>query len=427
MSSTNEELPPKPRVSPLDFRNTDLVSRLLAATPPYLYNMPLVPNSYFFSEMLRSLVQAKSEASNRTSLNMHHRRSRKRSWTQAKSECYKTSPKPEQSINWPPKFQEKNSNLYDLKNSDVPLELTTNKLNTCTENVSPAEDTKATVKSNLESPANSSIPSMMYPTPTSSNTQQNGNLIMPPPPVWYPSLYPSPYGIDPLHFFIDLRVSSHIYDKKNQKDGNTSSHIPSRNQMVPGLTNQHHEHLQDNSPSFQGLTAPSNCFKQTRHASAFTVPTPSIMKTSPMNLSNDKERTESRNTKFDVKSMGFDKSYHKTSTNYIMSNIENIYKTVAQQNCESQEIEVSETPVENNLEKEEEKIEYEESDEQKKKKVKDISALIGLELVVDYMNHAKPGQSQEAYDDSSVDADSTASSAVEVVSVEESSPDVLTY
>lgn len=53
--------PPKPKLSPLELRNTDLVSRLLAATPPYLYNMSLLPNTYFFSEMLRSLVQAKNE------------------------------------------------------------------------------------------------------------------------------------------------------------------------------------------------------------------------------------------------------------------------------------------------------------------------------------------------------------------------------
>lgn len=431
MSSTNEELPPKPRVSPLDFRNTDLVSRLLAATPPYLYNMPLVPNSYFFSEMLRSLVQAKSEASNRTSLSMHHRRSRKRSWTQAKSDCYKASSKPEQTMNWSSKFQD--------KNMEVPLELTTNKLPTLSENLSPAEETKVTIKPNLESskheiPPNSSIPPMLYPNPAPSNTQQNGNLIMPPPPVWYPSLYPSPYGIDPLHFFIDLRVSSHIYDRKNQKDipSVSSPQIPSRSQITPDMSSEQ-EQLQESLSNFHGLTAPNNNFKQTRHASAFTVPIPSIMKNSPMNLSSDKpaERTETRTTKFDVKSLGFDKSYSKTSTNYIMTNVGNIYKALAEQSCplrdESQEIQVDELLTENAKDAEDKKTEHEDTEEQKRKKVEDLRALIGLELVVDYMNHAKPRQPQENYDDSSADADSTASSAVEVVSVEESSPDVLTY
>ena len=49
---------------PSDVRNGDLVSLLLAATPPYLYNIPLVPQTFFFSEMLKSFVQAKTERQN---------------------------------------------------------------------------------------------------------------------------------------------------------------------------------------------------------------------------------------------------------------------------------------------------------------------------------------------------------------------------
>lgn len=48
--------------TPASLSGGDLVSRLLAATPPYLYNVPLTPHSFFFSEMLRSFVQAKAEA-----------------------------------------------------------------------------------------------------------------------------------------------------------------------------------------------------------------------------------------------------------------------------------------------------------------------------------------------------------------------------
>lgn len=41
------------------------------------------------------------------------------------------------------------------------------------------------------------------------------NLILPPPPpMWYPPLYNPQFGVDPLNFFIDLRVSGHIYDRK---------------------------------------------------------------------------------------------------------------------------------------------------------------------------------------------------------------------
>lgn len=89
MASTNDgpSLPSKPRISPFDYRNTDLVSRLLAATPPYLYNMPLVPHTFFFSEMLRSLVQSKAEnavANAPSSAHHHHyqRKTRKRAWSQ---------------------------------------------------------------------------------------------------------------------------------------------------------------------------------------------------------------------------------------------------------------------------------------------------------------------------------------------------------
>lgn len=50
------------------------------------------------------------------------------------------------------------------------------------------------------------------------------DLVVPPiPPLWYPPLYP-PYGIDPLHFFIDLRVSGQIYDRnKKEADAAASS------------------------------------------------------------------------------------------------------------------------------------------------------------------------------------------------------------
>lgn len=48
------------------------------------------------------------------------------------------------------------------------------------------------------------------------------DLVVPPiPPLWYPPLYP-PYGIDPLHFFIDLRVSGQIYDR-NKKEADAAS------------------------------------------------------------------------------------------------------------------------------------------------------------------------------------------------------------
>lgn len=65
------------RESPADFRNGDLISRLLAATPPYQTNSMFVPPGLYFSEMLKRFVQAKSS---QPPLQSTNKRSRKRSW-----------------------------------------------------------------------------------------------------------------------------------------------------------------------------------------------------------------------------------------------------------------------------------------------------------------------------------------------------------
>lgn len=410
MSSTNEELaaPPKPRISPLDYRNTDLVSRLLAATPPYLYNMPLVPNSYFFSEMLRSLVQAKSE-NNRSHTNLHQRRSRKRSWTQSRSEYQqKDSPKVEKNEMLSPTWIQKSSMPEKFLFENKKFESTSNVSGNASRlNEFEMPDIKAstTVANNYsmekpEVPTSASNTSMMFPIPNQDNT--NNMMLPPPPPIWYPPLYPTPYGIDPLHFFIDLRVSGHIYDRKNNKD-----QIPATSTNMPAMHPPTETSLQEN----QLMEAPKDIFRQSRHTSAFSVPIPSS-KNIPMNLSNSKHRMdnekESKSLKFDVKSMGFDKGSNKTSTHYVMTNIIDIYKQIGNK----RDIELTDT-----IKNEEQNEEKEETEEEREKRVKDLRALIGLELVVDYMNHAKPGQPQQTSEESSTDFDSAGSPAVEVVAI----------
>ncbi|XP_044259147.1 uncharacterized protein LOC123007774 [Tribolium madens] len=361
MSSVNEQLapPPKPRLSPLEFRNTDLVSRLLAATPPYLYNMSLLPNTYFFSEMLRSFVQAKSDPSPR---NFQPRRTRKRPWSTLKTD---NSPKLEQNFPFP-----------EHKPNETPLELTT-KLPTLD------NDDKST-KSYSTSTLQDQEP--IYPA-LAQETSPSGLILPPPPPIWYPPLYPTsaPYGIDPLHFFIDLRVSGHIYDRKNQRE-ETSSGQEDENRKVSVKTDQ---------------------FKPSRHASAFSVPTPRLNRTGPINLSHgdDYNRQETKNIKFDVKSMGFEKTSNKIGTSYIMNNISNIYKNV---NEEAQKYVKNE---ENDNETEEEK----------EKRVKDLRALIGLELVVDYMNHAKPQPKRLTEENNLMETESVGSPTLEVVAVHDES------
>ncbi|XP_017779897.1 PREDICTED: ATP-dependent RNA helicase ddx46 [Nicrophorus vespilloides] len=408
-TTTNPELPtpPKTRANPLDFRNTELVSRLLAATPPYLYNMPMVPNSYFFSEMLRSFVQAKTERNNAIPTNAP-RRPRKRSWTQTRSEYYQKDEKhhlqqqqqhhhhqqqqQHEMPNWKPPHPPEKPMYFDNKRTEIPLELTMD------------------VQGKPKSPEAQKMPppppaSIVFPQETSN---PNNLILPPPPPIWYPPLYPAPYGIDPLHFFIDLRVSGHIYDRKNEKDQSP--------QQTHEATPQPH-HQPPPPPPQQPPTLPTHhqpqpettpfAFKQSRHASAFSVPVPS--KSSPINLSS---REENKPLKFDVKSMGFEKCSNKTSTNYVMSNVSRIYR------------ELGEDQMRTTYKKEETEEVVEETEEERRKRVKDLRALIGLELVVDYMNHGKPGQppsttTTTTADESTSDNESAASSALEVVTVQE--------
>ncbi|KAK6635001.1 hypothetical protein RUM44_000250 [Polyplax serrata] len=195
---------------PSDVRNGDLVSLLLAATPPYLYNIPLVPQTFFFSEMLKSFVQAKAERQNLKAQQSHSRRQRKRSWREMT----------------PPK-------TYDLR--DKPLELTTAKQldekqklgeqkppnkKYSTEGVDKKYQTNKLGNSNfsVEKLANSSITGGSETINGGNGTA--GDLVPPAPPPWYPLLYPpyAPYGIDPLHFFIDLRVSAHFWKRMLTED-----------------------------------------------------------------------------------------------------------------------------------------------------------------------------------------------------------------
>lgn len=305
MSSSNDHLsitPPtsKPRLSPLEFRNTELVSRLLAATPPYLYNMSLLPNSYFFSEMLRSLVQAKQEnaanAEGMMTTSIHSRRSRKRPWLISRQEeTAKHIPKIENPEigDWAKPPSDKSSQIELVRKSH---------------RAASPEDSKTYLKERT----------FEHAQPDTSNP----GLVLPPaPPIWFPPIYPSPY-VDPLHFFIDLRVSGHIYDK-NQKD--CANFDISNNKDYPStLVSSNTESRQ--SPNLPKSNVPLFPNRYGSHNSAFSVPNQKHTTNTPMNLT--QLESDSKCTKFDVKSMGFEKSTNRTGTKYVFSNIENIYRNV---------------------------------------------------------------------------------------------------
>ncbi|XP_075155640.1 uncharacterized protein LOC142228996 [Haematobia irritans] len=266
-----------------DMRNQEFVSRLMAATPPYLYSAPLGPNNFFFSDMLRSLVANRNQESVRN-LQMQQtaafaRRPRKRTWSQHRSYF-----KENETI-----LEKAQQEHQTIATTEKPLELTTHKpylqnlankyRKLEAEKVKDRNDFKLILEplkardrevEQTSTPTSSSAiggdASMADPamesTPPAASLPPQDLVLPPPPPVWYPPLY-SPYGIDPLHFFIDLRVSGHIYDRKKE---NVS---PLANAESNGNTTELNEN--NKSPQSSNAIAIPNKY---RHGSAFTVPTP---------------------------------------------------------------------------------------------------------------------------------------------------------
>ncbi|KAM7348558.1 uncharacterized protein ACRADG_007828 [Cochliomyia hominivorax] len=263
-----------------EMRNQDFVSRLMAATPPYLYSAPMGPNNFFFSDMLRSLVAARNQENVRN-LQLQHtaalaRRPRKRTWSQQRTYFKETETLLE-------KTQQHQPSLPPLNSVEKPLELTTHKpylqhlankyRKLETESNKEAADVKQLLVNpktnerehdnigNTETPtlAGDTVDTSLQATPPAASLPPQDLVLPPPPPVWYPPLYP-PYGIDPLHFFIDLRVSGHIYDRKKE---NISPLASAENTTTNTESN-------NSPPASHTITLPN----KHRHGSAFTVPTP---------------------------------------------------------------------------------------------------------------------------------------------------------
>lgn len=362
------------------------------------------------------------------------RRSRKRAWsTLGRENMLQNNPIIEEKVEKPIEKMETNEPWMIKsmrKNEDNALELTTNVEN---------------IHQKLEDHQRQKTPKLEeQPLQFTPQHDNSSNLVLPPPPpIWYPPIYPTPpYGIDPLHFFIDLRVSGQIYDKhsNNQvKEGSSSissvgnsTTISSPPKEPPGKTE-----IEQKNIKIEGNIG--DIFSQKRHCSAFSVPNSS---------STSKNRqTDKSQTRFDVKSMGFDRSSNKTGTNYIMHNITNIYKGLLDKKVEvalynpyitskrtddedSRTIEVDSDETRNKPENFND-ISREgsgESDAEKSRKAKDLRALIGLELVVDYMSHKKgevgrPNNSFVVSDgdegEMSSDVESVGSPQLEVVAVQE--------
>lgn len=346
--SSTLQLPPvvqakHQRLNPHDLRNSDLVNRFLAATPPYLYSPPAGPPNFFFSEMLRSLVQAKVNDQNARHLSNSMRRPRKRLWTPNRSVFEQTALSTVKDGS--ESVTNSNETFADPSLPEKPLELTnktlpalpnllrsTSKLAKCetnsTANANPSETSEASSEppnkvTRSYTPTNTTVSNE----PSAASLPPSDLVLPPPPPIWYPPLYP-PYGIDPFHFFIDLRVSGHIYDRKKE---NTSP--------GPGATNNnnnnHNNNNNDNSCAPSKTDVDNVNISKSRHGSAFSVPPRRGTSPLALNLTSstaeklaitDYSACNNNNAASNID--GDDKSAISKNTNYVLQNLPRIYTTL---------------------------------------------------------------------------------------------------
>lgn len=476
--------------TPASLSGGDLVSRLLAATPPYLYNVPLTPHSFFFSEMLRSFVQAKTEASSASGGGgsggsggggngggggggggggmPNASRRRKRSWRDARdrplelttkerphhhhhhhyhqhSDKYYHSTAQQQ----PPQVSPETRLENDGKRSDAYLDTLENKVGAAFDQkpnfggdiLKPIDENKtefprqhgknffderprhfeqAQPPDNIfsggearkvkpedsqqldrssagrncnfdsgrsyEDRSKSIVPSQEVSSLQLSDQKKldfsragpflpgmpgrgcesvlqsvksfalpggvSGPAEFLPGPLWYPP-YPMPQsypGIDPLHFFIDLRVSGHIWDRK---------------------------HASERQLSFKS-----------KHCSAFSVPQSKECGNRPLNLTRD-EATTSKNPDAE----------NTRGTNYILKHLMKTYQDIQQ--MKTSRLDASMESEENSKEAQqagEDTAKVEDSGSMAtntEEDRKDLRALIGLELVVDYVKEPKDDSSNE--------------------------------
>lgn len=258
------------RESPADFRNGDLISRLLAATPPYQTNSTFVPPGLYFSEMLKRFVQAKSCPP--LSAN---KRGRKRIWKDGGGKAAGEQLQPSEA---------KHKKTAGADFSGQP----------------PA--------------APQTEPQLQFP------------------PLWYPPFYPAAYPPPPP-------LPTPVYFETPETEPLNLR---------------------------TGRSPPDPVLKPDRHYSAFRVPEPSSTKT-------EREQQERIGD-------------NKRGTNYLMGHLTQIYRQVVPP-ASSATDEEKIIDVEGNDDGPETNKAGPDEQQTEKKDCKDLTALIGLELVVDYVKH----------------------------------------
>jgi hypothetical protein len=140
----------------------------------------------------------------------------------------------------------------------------------------------------------------------------------------YPPIYP-PYGIDPLHFFIDLRVSGQIFDRKRELAEAEKNEI---------LNNS-------NTDNKNKVTSIEDIMGPTRQGSAFSVPkssreTKSHLQ-SAINLSAETSGAISEKMLLN----------HEKNTNYVMQNLPRIYNMIERDNKDDVSYDIHKNLMEN--------------------------------------------------------------------------------
>lgn len=273
---------PRMRLNTPSFPGQDLVNKFIAATPSYMYSPIAGQHTFYFSELLRSLSQAKKAEL----INLSREAAVQQQQQQQQSSVLQTNRKAGRKRGWSQLRNEGGDNgTGSCHNSDRPLELTSKHsafLPRCTSPIkkseSPVSDTTSHPKlSRLDEnkrEMKSASPEVEVtdshsPTPVNSLSNATGDILPPVPPAWYPSLYP-PYGIDPANFFVDLRVSGHIFERKRELAAQALKTVASMN-----------NNNNNNLPSYF-----DNDFPKTRSGSAFSIPKSREMKTGFNNVIN---------------------------------------------------------------------------------------------------------------------------------------------
>lgn len=194
---------PTPRglrlTTPPNFPGQDLVNKFIAATPSYFFAPIVGQHSFYFSELLRTISQAKKveminlSRETQQQLQSNRKVARKRPWGQMRSE--EGEPKVERPLELTSKSSAFSPKIPEHK--DIPTIENSKKCRSFEE-----QKPSTTPENSEETEANS--------------TSQENLILPPPPPVWYPPLYAPYSNIDPANFFVDLRVSGHIFERKRE-------------------------------------------------------------------------------------------------------------------------------------------------------------------------------------------------------------------